>query len=408
MMGYSLIISAFDDAYLLPMRIAGLTLMERLFHIARKSGIQKVIVLGAQADLCSARKGPVEFVGRFQDLPNSFPAPCIILKCGYLPDVNFLKSLTQSDEGRSSFLISQCPSLFVIDGSKANQLQRLWEKDGFEHLYEEMKQGASPEVLALGWGKVYDVRDPGKISWAENQLFKELIKETEGFMSKHFERRISLALTKRLVETSITPNQMTILSILVGLLGAFFMGISKGFWQVSGSGLFLLHSILDGCDGEIARVKFAESRWGGLLDFWGDNVVHSAVFLAIAWEWWTRVHILLPFLLAALAVSATWVSVSLIYWKTMRVKSQEGPLYTSVSSSSGKNKISQIVDLLNTRDFIYLVVILSLFGHLDWFLYASAIGTPVFAGILLGLLLRGRLQTGGKMQAEEPSGGEGK
>ena len=28
---------------------------------------------------------------------------------------------------------------------------------------------------------------------------------------------------------------------------------------------------LDGCDGELARLKFKESRWGGLLDFWGDN-----------------------------------------------------------------------------------------------------------------------------------------
>ena len=38
------------------------------------------------------------------------------------------------------------------------------------------------------------------------------------------------------------------------------------------------HSILDGCDGELARLKFQESRWGGILDFWGDNVVHSVIF----------------------------------------------------------------------------------------------------------------------------------
>src|SRR2546426_3192414 len=38
----------------------------------------------------------------------------------------------------------------------------------------------------------------------------------------------------------------------------------------------LAHSILDGCDGELARLKFQHSRWGAVLDFWCDNVVHVA------------------------------------------------------------------------------------------------------------------------------------
>jgi phosphatidylglycerophosphate synthase len=225
-------------------------------------------------------------------------------------------------------------------------------------------------------------------------------------MSKHLERKISIAITRRLVQTSITPNQMTLVSVLVGLIGAFFMGIHKGFWQMVGSGLFLLHSILDGCDGEIARIKFAESRWGGLIDFWGDNVVHSAVFFAIAWEWWARTQILFPFVLAALAIFSAWGSAGLIYWKTMRSKSGEGPMYTSVSSSPQKNKITQIADFLSRRDFIFLVIILAFFGHLDWFLYASAVGTPVFAGVLLGLMAWEKIKISRGMRAGEERRGK--
>ena len=44
----------------------------------------------------------------------------------------------------------------------------------------------------------------------------------------------------------------------------------------------LTHSILDGCDGELARLKFMQSRRGAMLDFWGDNIVHVAVLPALA------------------------------------------------------------------------------------------------------------------------------
>ena len=407
-MNYSLIIPAFDDGHLLRTRIAGLTLLERLGHVARKSGIPRVIVLGPQPESRPAEKQSVEFISRFQDWPKVSPTPCIVLKCGYLPEATFFKSLTQSIRGSSSSFLLHFPALVLMDGGQESRLQRLWEKGGFERVYDELEQLSSSEVLALDGEKVYDVREPEKITAVENRLFRELIKDTEGFMSQHLERKISIAITKQLVNTSVTPNQMTVLSILIGLAGAFFMGINRGFWQVLGSGLFLFHSILDGCDGEIARIKFTESRRGGLLDFWGDNIVHSAVFLAIAWEWWSQAQILFPFFLAALAVSATWGSAGLIYWKTMRSKSGEGPLYTSVSSSGEKNRITTVMDFLSRRDFIYLVVILSFLGHLDWFLYASAIGTPVFAGVLLWLMIGEKLKTHGERQGEGSPGGKGK
>ena len=51
--------------------------------------------------------------------------------------------------------------------------------------------------------------------------------------------------------------------------------------KVEGSLVFLLTSILDGCDGEIARAKQMMSKLGGWLDLWGDNVVHVAVFYGL-------------------------------------------------------------------------------------------------------------------------------
>ncbi len=407
MANYSLIIPIFEDGNLLQVRIAGLTLLKRIAKTARRAGIQTVIVLSTQIGLPPKEMESIEFVSGFQEVKKKYPGPCIILKCGYLPDTVFFKSLVRSFPARLTFFtLDSLPPLVVAASSPP--WENLGEIHDWDHFIKELKQASPPEFSPLSAGNIYDVTDGKKGARVEDQLFKGLIKKTEGFMSRHFERKISIALTKRLVKTAITPNEMTLVSVLVGLLGAFFMAIDRGFWQIAGSGLFLLQSILDGCDGEIARIRFEESRWGGLFDFWGDNVVRSAVMMAIAWEWGARTQNFFPFMLAMVAVLTAWGSAGLVYWTTMRSKSGEGPLYTSVSSSSGKNRVSRIADFLSRRDFIYLIVILAVFGHLDWFLYASAVGTPVFTAVLLGLMVREKIRIGWGMKAEEERGGRGR
>jgi phosphatidylglycerophosphate synthase len=217
----------------------------------------------------------------------------------------------------------------------------------------------------------------------ETWLLRGLIKDSEGFMSRHLERKISLAVTRNLVGTRITPNIMTLISLGIGLVGAFFFALPQWSHQVFGALLFWLHSVIDGCDGELARLKFAESRWGGLLDFWGDNIVHSAVFTAIAARMYVERPGTAPPGLAALAVGGTLLSASLVYWATMRRKISSGPLFTSVVGASSPNSeisshTERLADQLARRDFIYLVVALAVFGKVDWFLWMGAVGAPLY------------------------------
>ena len=211
---------------------------------------------------------------------------------------------------------------------------------------------------------------------AEEFLLRGLVKETEGFMSRHFDRRISLAVSRRLAGTRVTPNQMTLVSVAVGLAGAPFFLSSRPAVQVIGGLLFLLHSILDGCDGELARLKFQESRWGGTLDFWGDNVVHMAVFGAMGLGLARATGRIWPLACGATAVVATAASAFFVYQRTMTVQ-KDGPLFTSVAVYE-ETTISRIADALSRRDFIYLVLIMSAFGFADWFVVSSAIAVPAF------------------------------
>jgi len=49
-----------------------------------------------------------------------------------------------------------------------------------------------------------------------------LVKATEGWMALHINRKISLAVTRQLMHTSVTPNQITWVSMGLGLIGAAF------------------------------------------------------------------------------------------------------------------------------------------------------------------------------------------
>ena len=59
-------------------------------------------------------------------------------------------------------------------------------------------------------------------------------------MSRHLERKISLAVTRNLVDTRITPNAMTLISVGIGLIGAFFFALPQRvrimFWAPFFSG----------------------------------------------------------------------------------------------------------------------------------------------------------------------------
>jgi phosphatidylglycerophosphate synthase len=342
--------------------VAGLPLGERLWRSARQAGFDAV-----------AFHDDIEPGGE------STEQLFALLPPGYLPDGDFLKALLALPTGQhdaSGVLVHRTnePETF---------LKRLRELSGEGDLITRLKKDFPTDRETPASGHLFPLASRADIPGIEDRLFKSLVKDTEGFMSKHVERRISLALSRRLVLTAITANQMTLFSVFVGLVGAGLMAWPEAPWPFVGALFFLGHSILDGCDGELARIRFEQSRLGGLLDYWGDNVVHSAVFLAVAMGWSASLPGALPWVLSALAIAASLASAGWIYYHTMRKKTGDGPLYTSVSSTGGKSRATKVADMLSRRDFIYLVVVLAYFQKLHWFLVMSAIGAPAFFLTLL-------------------------
>ena len=276
-------------------------------------------------------------------------------------------------------------------------------RTALERTPAELASSAPPEAIRLPWNRIVSTKDlkellagakavgvpaasAGDLPSAEKHLLKALIKDTEGFMSRHFDRKISLAISRRLAGTRVTPNQMTLVSVAIGVFGSLFFLSPSPAMQTAGALCFVLHSIVDGCDGELARLRFQESRSGGLLDFWGDNLVHCAVYSAIAAGWSRASGEAWPLWIGAAATLGNLLSAGFVHWQTMAAAEPEGgPLFTNVSQRS--SRMSRIADELSRRDFIYLVLILSAFGKAHWFLVMAAVGAPIYFLVLVGIAL---------------------
>ena len=142
-------------------------------------------------------------------------------------------------------------------------------------------------------------------------------------------------------------------TVAIGLLGAPFFLASAPHLQLTGALLFLTHSILDGCDGEIARLKFLESRYGATLDFWGDNLVHQAIFACMAIGWSLSSHATWPLLLGALAVAGTLGAAGVASRRFIGGEARPGDA----------RALARLTEAFSHRDFIYLIAILAAFGQ---------------------------------------------
>jgi len=117
---------------------------------------------------------------------------------------------------------------------------------------------------------------------AESAVFAELLRGDLGFVARYLNKPVSFFITRHLLcRLPFTPNQVTLGAALVGLLGATF--IASGNYPFMLWGFFLAHvqSILDGCDGELARVRFQQSAIGEWLDTLVDDGLNIAIFAAL-------------------------------------------------------------------------------------------------------------------------------
>jgi phosphatidylglycerophosphate synthase len=106
-------------------------------------------------------------------------------------------------------------------------------------------------------------------------------KPQDGFVSRFLNRPISSRITRLLVKFPIHPSVFTASIFVLPLVAGVFLQRGDYLSVVLGAAIFHVFSILDGCDGEIARAKDLESKFGERLDNFCDFLGSLIYVLAL-------------------------------------------------------------------------------------------------------------------------------
>jgi phosphatidylglycerophosphate synthase len=202
---------------------------------------------------------------------------------------------------------------------------------------------------------------------------------SDGFLARQVDRRLSRLLSPALVRLGVKPNWITLLNTGVGLAGAWLLAQADYPAHLLGAALFLVVVILDGVDGEVARLTLQETSFGHYLDLITDNVVHVAVFVGLA-VGLSRATNDVSHLYALAALLGGFGLCALAVYQVLLQDQGLGPEYRA--------RTTRWLSRLANRDFAYLVLVLAVLDRLAWFLWGAMVGCYVFA---LGLWLLGHV-----------------
>lgn len=109
-------------------------------------------------------------------------------------------------------------------------------------------------------------------------------KASDGWVARRLNRPLSRWLTRHFLTLGLTPNQVSLLAF--GMAGVAALCIAAGpYWALALGGLLVqLASVVDGCDGELARLRLAPSAYGGWFDALLDRYADGLVLAAMTWH----------------------------------------------------------------------------------------------------------------------------
>jgi len=177
--------------------------------------------------------------------------------------------------------------IFLCSPAIFKALEQSQAKDGDTTLSGAVRvlaaEGRAKAIPADGFW--IDVDDPAAFKKAEQALLARLRdKPNDGPVSRYLNRPISVRISRHLVKFNITPNQISSFSFLCSLLAAALFALGGYHALLLGGVLAQFASIIDGCDGEVARLKCQSSDVGGWFDAVLDRYADAFLLFGLTWH----------------------------------------------------------------------------------------------------------------------------
>ncbi len=130
----------------------------------------------------------------------------------------------------------------------------------------EKEKAKYKEFSGKYWMRLSNDKDSAKK--AEDLIFNYVGKTATGWISRRINSKFSLPTSRLLVKTPLTPNMISIGINIIGSLCGIFYAIGH---PVIGALFMHIATVLDRCDGEVARVKLMETKKGQWVDTVSDQ-----------------------------------------------------------------------------------------------------------------------------------------
>ena len=238
----------------------------------------------------------------------------------------------------------------------------------------------APAVLADG--PAARVIDRESARRAERVFWASLTSHSDGLVDRYFNRPAGRLLSRWLVHTSATPNQVSMVATLAGLAAAALFAMGTAGTALAGALVLQLSAIVDCVDGDVARALFKQSPLGKWLDIVGDQVVHIGVFLGLGIGLSRSGSAAPVIVLGCVAAAGVVLSFAVILQTMLR------------PALRGQNRLQKLIDATTNRDFSVLLILFAATGVLDWFLWLAAIGSHVFWILAWALQIQERRNLG--------------
>jgi phosphatidylglycerophosphate synthase len=284
-----------DWAKLLGTRIAGRSLLDRHLLAFRSAGIREVLIRAAAShealESMAHRNTPKDMNVSFASIDGMDAE--LEVRADLLVDPRLIRKLVATYSEHGSEVVctdvyegnypSEEKSPYRVGAASPGELE---ETEQIKKPIGVSIRPASGEIqsariqVAVGRYYWHTVAGKADIPEATRKIFLSTMKATDGIYART-NRRVSIPISRILVHTPITPNMITVIGLFCSLMAAWLYSLGTYPTMVAGSIGSWFASMVDGCDGEVARAKLQESEFGAWFEMVCDFLYYVVMFLGM-------------------------------------------------------------------------------------------------------------------------------
>ena len=346
--------------------VTGLTLGERGRRVARRAGFtdDRIVLVRSAEELAAAA--------------DRLTGPLLVLRASDQVVAAPLVDALELDRPGTRYAIDPArgdgyAGALVVDSDRAAAVLAAQRADLARGDDQVRATWPDATAVAIADRARFPVPTPADVAAATRWQWELVNKSLDAPITRYFYRPLARPLTNLFLHTPLSPNAISVISIILSLVGCAIAAGASSHAHILGLALLLAGGIVDCNDGEVARLRLEMSKAGAWIDAMGDDAARLALLLGLgghvahvrpSWPVW-------PITLAAGAM--TVAALAMIYWYCIVViHSSNNQDYTRALAigpgiaTGGKRSVGRVIAdwgaQIVRRDFIDLgVLVLALF-----------------------------------------------